>query len=293
MVKQFVNNVSALIENDPQTVLVLSGIRQFSFRNVMEKYPERAFDIGIMEDAAAGVAAGLAASGMIPFLHTWAPFLIERAYEQLKIDFGTQGLQGNFISAGASYDLTNFGESHYCPADVPILKQINNMEIVIPGTAEEFSKLLMESYNDGNPTYYRLSEQVNGKSYDVSFGKATVIKKGTKGTIIAVGPMLDIILSAAESLDVTILYYTTIEPFDVDTLKENLSGNKIIICEPYNKGAFLTDIIQEMNGEGLKIEFIGFEKTKNCKLGSFEENKSYWGIDNQSVEKRLKNFLSK
>lgn len=291
MVKQFVNDVSDLIERDPKTVLVLSGIRQFSFRNVMEKYPQRAFDIGIMEDSAVSVAAGISASGMIPFLHTWAPFLIERAYEQLKLDFGTQSLQGNFISAGASYDLTDFGESHYCPADVPILKQISHMEIVIPGTAREFGRLLTESYNDGKPTYYRLSDQVNERSYEVEFGKAAIIRRGTQGTVIAVGPMLDIILSAAEDLDVTILYYTTVEPFDVETLKENLSGDKILICEPYNKGAFLPDIIQGLPGEKIKIEFIGFDKADECKLGSFNENKSGWGLNHKTIRKRLQSFL--
>lgn len=291
MMSQFTRDVSGLIEKDSKTVLLLSGIRQFSFREVMGKYPKRAFDIGIMEDGAVSVAAGLSASGLIPFLHTWAPFLVERTYEQLKLDFGAQGLQGNFISAGASYDLADFGESHYCPADVPILKQIRNMEIIVPGTAGEFSRLLAECYNDGKPTYYRLSERVNERSYEVSFGKAVVIQKGNRGTIIAVGPMLDRILNVAESMDVTILYYTTVEPFDTETLQQNLSGDKIMICEPYNSGAVLPDIIHALSGEKIKTQCMGFDKAMGCRLGTYDENLTGWELDRQSIEKRLQRFL--
>lgn len=291
MVSRFVKEVSDLIEKDPRTVLLLSGIRQFSFREVMGKYPERAFDIGIMEDCAVSVAAGLSASGLIPFLHTWAPFLVERTYEQLKLDFGAQGLQGNFISAGASYDLTDFGESHYCPADVPILKQIDNMEIIVPGTAEEFGRLLAGAYDDGKPTYYRLSDRTNEKSYEVSFGKAVVIQKGSRGTVIAVGPMLDIIAKAAEDVDVTILYYTTVEPFDTDTLKANLAGDKVMICEPYNSGAVLPDVMRGLSEERIKTECLGFDKTEFCRLGSYHDNESRWGFDSRTVRRRLQDFL--
>lgn len=291
MVSRFVKEVSDLIEKDPRTVLLLSGIRQFSFREVMGKYPKRAFDIGIMEDCAVSVAAGISASGLIPFLHTWAPFLVERTYEQLKLDFGAQDLQGNFISAGASYDLTDFGESHYCPADVPILKQIPRMEIIVPGTAEELGRLLVGTYDDGKPTYYRLSDQANERSYEVSFGKAEVIRRGSRGTVIAVGPMLDIILNAAEDSDVTILYYTTVEPFDIDTLKANLSGDKIMICEPYNSGAVLPDVIHGLSKEKIKTECLGFDKTEFCKLGRFHENEGRWGFDSRTVKKRLQDFL--
>ena len=76
MIDRFVRVLEEILAKDGRSALVLSGIRQYSFRKSMEKYPERVFDIGIMESTAVGFAAGLAAAGMIPFFHLLAPFFI-------------------------------------------------------------------------------------------------------------------------------------------------------------------------------------------------------------------------
>ena len=157
------------------------------------------------------MAAGLALSGMIPVVHTIAPFLVERAFEQLKIDFGYQGLGGNFISVGASYDYPKLGCTHHCPGDVAILKTIPNMEIFVPGHPDEFDKQFWNNYERTTPKYFRLSEQSNKTSY-----ASTIIKKGTRGEVVATGPMLDRVKEACNDLDVTIFYKTRIFPFPTD-----------------------------------------------------------------------------
>lgn len=291
MFQRFAKEMKAILKEEENSILILMGIRQYTFKESKESCPQRVIDIGIMEPAAVGMAAGMAAKGLNPFLHTWSPFLIERAYEQLKLDFGCQNLGGNFIGAGASYDLTAYGDSHYCPSDVPILKQIKNMQIVVPGTADEFAVLFRAAHNNGCPTYYRLSESVNDKSNTVEFGKASVLKKGECATIIVVGPMLNYILSIADDYDVTVLYYTTIVPFDRETLRENISGNRVMIVEPYNKGAILSEVAEALSGYHLKIEMIGFETNSVCNLGEYSENISDWGFDMTAVRLKLEKLL--
>ena len=239
MNQKITSAIGKIIVDNENTVLVLCGIAMYSFNEYSKFCPERVINIGIMEQTAIGMAAGMSANGIIPFVYTWSPFLVERAYEQLKLDFGCQKLSGNFIGLGGSYDLTAFGDSHYCPADVTILNQIRNMQIVVPGTEEEFQLLLGQAYDNGFPTYYRVSTQRNFKSREVMFGKAEVIKVGTKATIIAVGPILDLVFEVVADYDVTILYYTTVAPFDIETFKENFVGDRIMICEPYNSGVIL------------------------------------------------------
>lgn len=291
MIQSFAEEMKAILKEDENSILILMGIGRYIFKESKEDSPERVMDIGIMEPAAMGIAAGMAAKGLIPFLYTWAPFLIERAYEQLKLDFGCQNLGGNFIGAGASYDLAAFGDSHYCPSDVPILKQIRNMQIVVPGTADEFAALFRAAYNNGCPTYYRLSDRVNDKSNAVEFGKAAVLRKGARATIIAAGPMLHDILPIAESYDVTVLYYTTIAPFDRETLRENIVGNRVMIVEPYNKGVILEEVVEALPGYPLKIETIGFETNSVCNLGEYSENISDWGFDKDTVKLKLERLL--
>lgn len=291
MVKRFAEELRKIIRTDKNSVLILMGIGRFMFRESMECYPQRVIDVGIMEPAAVGMAAGMSAMGMIPFLYTWSPFLVERAYEQLKLDFGDQNLGGNFIGAGASYDLTAFGDSHYCPADVPILKQIRNMQIVVPGTAEEFAILFRDAYNNNCPTYYRVTSQMNEMSFAVNFGRANVVRKGSRATVIVVGPILSYILPVVEQYDVTVLYYTTVVPFDRETLQNNVSENRIMICEPYNKGGILGDVLEALPDHFLKVEMIGFEKDRVCNLGKYSENVSDWRWDSDTVRKKIEKLL--
>lgn len=291
MINRFAETLKNILKSDEKSVLILMGIGRYMFKECMEYCPQRCFDIGVMESTAVGMAAGLSAMGLIPFLYTWSPFLVERSYEQLKLDFGSQKLRGNFIGAGASYDLTAFGDSHYCPADVPILKQIKNMQIVAPGTADEFEILFNEAYNNDSPTYYRLSNQSNQKSYSVAFGKAHIIQKGSKCTVLVIGPMLNYIIPFIHEYDMTILYYTTIVPFDGETLKNNVAGNRILILEPYNKGAVLGDVLEALSGNFVKIEMIGNEKDARCNLGGFTENYKNWGWDQNTIRMKLEKLM--
>ena len=138
MRKQLVKTVSDILEKDPRVVLLLGDIGVYGFREAFEKYPKRVYNIGILEQASVGLAAGLALEGMIPIFHTIAPFMVERALEQLKVDFGYQGLGGNFISVGGSYDYASLGATHHCPGDVQILKTIPGAQIFVPGHPIEF-----------------------------------------------------------------------------------------------------------------------------------------------------------
>ena len=96
MRKQFVSTVEKLLELDNKLSLLLGDIGVFGFRNSLKVNPSRVYNIGILEQSTIGLAAGLSKTGIIPIVHTIAPFMVERAYEQLKIDFGYQKLSEIF-----------------------------------------------------------------------------------------------------------------------------------------------------------------------------------------------------
>ena len=103
--------------------------------------------------------------------------------------------------------------------------------------------------------------------------------------------MLDYILPAAEEYDVTVLYYTTVVPFDRETLRKYISGHRIMIAEPYHKGAVLGEVVEALSGYPLKIELIGFEVDSVCSLGEYSENISDWGFDQITVKRKLEKLL--
>ncbi len=290
--EQFIYTTKELLNNDDKTALVLAGISMASFEDEFKKYPNRVINAGICEQAVVGFAAGLSISGMIPIVHTIAPFLVERAYEQLKIDFGYQKLRGNFITTGASLDYSSFGATHQCPADIALLRQIPDFEIIIPGSADEFKQLYLKTYSDNYPTYFRLSRDENKTSYNVEFKKANVIKKGNKAVVIAIGPMLDMVLKSLEDMDVTILYYTTIYPFDSETLIQNASSKKILICEPFYIGS-ITDLITDcLNNEQIMIKEIGIKKQFAEKYGYTKEHYKNMGITEENIRLTVEQMIN-
>ena len=257
MRQQFTATVTALEEKDERVILLLNDIGVWAFRHLKAQYPNRVHNLGILEQASIGVSAGLALTGYVPIFHTIAPFIVERGYEQLKDDFGYQNLNGNFVSVGGSFDYSALGMTHYCPGDVGALMQIPNMQIVLPGTAREMDHLVMEAYDNGSPTYFRLSESSNMVEHDVSFAQAIVVKRGTKATVVVVGTMLSAVMEAVADLDVTVLYYTTVRPFDRKTLLQNLPTNKILLCEPYYTGALTTEIVMTCRDNPVRLDFVG------------------------------------
>jgi transketolase len=291
MRKQLVTTVESILESNKNSVLLLGDIGVFGFRKSFDRYPTRVYNIGILEQTTIGLAAGLSKTNLIPIVHTIAPFLVERAYEQLKVDFGYQELNGNFISIGSSYDYASLGPTHHCPGDVPILKNIPNMQNIVPGNSDEFDFLFNKSYDNGKPTYYRLSEYENKYKVNIEANKATLIRTGSKATIICIGNMLDRVLEACEDEDVTILYYTTISPFDCELLSENFNEN-IIICEPYYEGSLNYEINKTFLNKNHKILNIGVPHKFLTNYGKKEEHDIEIGLDMISIREKIKNFIN-
>lgn len=293
MRRQFTKTMTDLTHQNENVIVLLNDIGVWAFRHLKAEYPNRVHNLGIMEQASIGIAAGLSMIGYIPFFHTIAPFIAERGYEQLKDDFGYQNINGNFVSVGASFDYSKMGMTHNCPAEVGALMQIPNMQIVLPGTALEEDILIKSAYDNGSPTYFRLAEKSNSIEHAVKFGKANVIKTGSRATVIAVGNMLDNVLQAAQAEDVTILYYTTLRPFDAETLRQTAPNEKILLCEPYYSGALLYDIWQAFEGKPLQIELVGMAHEVVHTYGTYEENLRYFEMTAENISEKLRCLLDK
>ena len=296
MRQQFVTTLFEVMKQDDRVVLLLGDIGVHGFKNVFAELPKRIYNIGILEQTTIGAAAGLAIRGLVPVVHTIAPFLVERAYEQLKDDFGYQELNGNFVSVGASYDYAGLGCTHHCPGDVGILKNIPNMDIIVPGTAKEFDTLFKAAYQKNNPTYYRLSETSNTTDQKVVFGKGLIVKKGKMATIIAVGPMLQKVMDATADMDMTVLYYTTIAPFDSGLIRKVMKtqpNQHVIICEPYYEGVLAFDVASALAPKQAKIDHIGVPHKFLNNYGTVTENDKGLGLDTAGIRKKVLAFLKK
>ena len=289
MRQQMGQTITELMNDDKRLVAVLADISTGYFDGVSDT--GRVINVGIMEQTMTSVAAGLALEGFIPILHSITPFLVERPFEQIKDDFCYQGLGGNFISIGASYDYSIEGMTHHGAGDVQILRSLPGMQIIVPGTASEFDCLLRETYANGSPTYFRLSETINPVAYPVRFTKLEVMQRGTQATVIAVGPALSYTQPAVREMDVTLLYCTTVAPFDAETLRAANQSNRIILVEPYYQGVLVPDISAALSRTPVAIEAIGFPHIVQSHYGAARQHDATAGLTPEGIRQRIEDFL--
>ena len=169
-----------------------------------------------------------------------------------------------------------------------VIKAIPGCEFVAPGSAKQFISLFNESYRDGRPTFFRVSDHPNTEyDVDVEFGKANVIKKGSKATVVAVSVMLDEVMKVCADMDVTVLYYTTLEPFDHKTLAENCESGKVLIVEPEYEGSLLYDVFKALSGKPVRAESVAFPREIFRNYGTYDEKMNYYGLTESEINRKL------
>lgn len=292
MRRAFLGRVADMIRNEPDTTFFTVDIGMWAIRDVLRDFPERCTNVGIYEDGMFSIAAGMSRRGLVPTIFGIQPYLIERTLEQIKMDFAYQKCGVNVIGTGAAVDYPKYGYSHYCAEDVQLIKMIPGCEFIAPGNAKEFLSLFNQTYRDGHPTFFRVSDHPNTKyDIDVKFGKANVIQSGKEATVIAVSVTLDMVMEACKDKDVTVLYYTTLEPFDKETLSLNCESGKVLIVEPEYKGSLDYDVIDALSGKRIKIERVGFPREIFRNYGTYDEKMNFYKITKDEISFKLNELL--
>lgn len=292
MRKAMIESVTDFIRKDDNSALLLVDIGVWAFRDILKDFPERVKNIGIFEDGMVSVAAGLSLQGIVPTIYGITPFIVERALEQIKLDFIYQGIGGNLITTGAAYDFSTLGYSHFCAEDIRVLKALNELEIVTPGSGSEFKKIFDKTKDNGKLTYFRLTDHPNTYEVDIEFGKANIIKRGKKATIVVFAEMLDAVIEATRDFDVNVVYYTTVNPFDVDTLRSVENTGKIVVVEPFYEGSMVDDVVFALKGKPLVIESIGVPRKVLRDYGTKKEKDELYGLTAKEIRNKLTQFCN-
>jgi len=281
-----------VFERDDDVALVMADISLDYLRPAVEHDPRRAINVGIMEQSAVGVAAGFALEGYHPIVHTLAPFLAERPLEQIKVDFGYQGLGGLFISAGASYDYGESGGTHHAGGDVQALGSIPRIEVLVPGSPAEAGQLVRSTYANGRPTYLRTSTVENDEAVELAPGGLTVVRRGTELTVIAAGPFLSRTLAALDGIDATVLYATTLVPLDAETLaREAAPAHEVVLVEPVYEGTTAGQVAAALAHRPTRLLSIGVPRRFLKRYGTAEQHDAELGLDAGAIRERIRAFL--
>ncbi|MGO8874307.1 MAG: transketolase family protein [Acidimicrobiales bacterium] len=290
---QFVTTMTELLERDKRTALVLADISADRFLPAARRHPGRVVNVGIREQTMIGVAAGLSLAGLRPVVHSYASFLVERPFEQIKLDLGHQDLGAVLVSIAGSYDASGEGRTHQSPADVALLDTIPGFTVHLPGHAAEVDALLRQAVAGNGRVYLRLSERSNHQPWHGAgaAGGMTVVRAGSLGTVIAVGPLLDPVLAATELWDVTVLYASTIRPFDSATLLGTLGRPDVVMAEPLLRGTSLGPLSAALAHIPHRLLPLGVADVELRRYGTPGQHAAAHGLDARGIREAVGAFL--
>lgn len=283
---RFYATMADLLQADPAAALVLADIGP---TRLAEGTPaaDRVINVGIREQAMVGVAAGLAMAGLRPFVHTYAPFLVERPYEQVKLDLSHQDLGAVLVSIGASFDATGEGRTHQSPADVALLSALPGWRLHTPGHPDEAEAIVRAAATTRDRQYVRLSTQVNAEPYPAD-GSIHVLHPGGTTLVLAIGPALAAARAASAGLDVTLAYTCTPFPLDRTVLRALVDQHeRLVVAEPYLEGTTAPEVADTVRGRAVDVEYVGVGRDEQRRYGTPTDHARLHGLDAAGIRARL------
>lgn len=266
-------------------------------------FPERHIDCGIAECNMVGVAAGIAATGKVPFASSFAMFAAGRAFEQIRNSVGYPKLNVKIGATHASISVGEDGATHQCNEDIALMRTIPGMVVINPADDVEAKAAVQAAYEHAGPVYLRFGRAAvpvinDNPEYKFELGKAVTLKEGTDVTIIASGLPVSECLAAAEKLaadgiSAAVINMHTIKPLDEAAVVEAASKTgKIVTVEEHSVigglGSAVCDVVAQK--APAKVLKIGVNDVYGESGPAAELIKKY-GLDAESIYRKVKDFV--
>ncbi len=297
MRERFAQVAGELVGTNERLAVLLADLSEGLFEQARRAHPTRVINVGIREQLLISVAGGMALAGVRPIAHSFAPFLVERPFEQIKLDLCHQGVGAVLVSAGASYDISSGGRTHQAPGDVALLATLPDFTIHVAGHPDEAEAHLRAAVAGSGLVYLRLSNQSNTRALLPDNGRAGPIirlRQGNTGAVLAVGPSADAVLAATDGLDVTVLYTGTVRPFDARGLRAALPDGcerSVVIVEPYLAGTSVACVNDALLDVPHRVLGLGVGRAELRNYGTPKQHAIAHGLDGAGIRRALVSFL--
>lgn len=270
-----------------------------------EAYPDRFFDVGIAEMNMAAMAAGISTTGMIPFVNTFACFMVLRcgdpirsliSYTKLNVK-----LAGTYAGLSDSYD----GASHHSILDIAFMRALPNMVVISPADGEEIKAATAAAVQQKGPVYLRIHRNEcpdipEADSQPFVLGKGKVLKDGKDITLVATGYMVHRAMEAARKLEdqgvsARVVNIHTVKPLDTELLEKCAKETGgIVVAEEHSIHGGLGGAVAEAVGSlyPVPIEFVGVKDTF-AESGDYQALLEKYGLTASHIERAAVEVLKK
>lgn len=291
---QFAATVTDLLDERGDLALVWAEISGQFLRDAVRRHPDRVVNVGIREQLLVNVGAGMALAGLRPVVHTIGSFLVERGFEQVKLGFAHQGVGGVLVGSGGSFDVSSGGRTHQSPGDVALLDTVPGMHVHAPGSAAETDAVLRRAVAGTGSHYVRVVEQVNDATFPAD-GRLHVVRRGRGATVVVLGPVLDAALAATAGRDVSVLYSSTVRPFDATTLAAVVGAQaapEVVLVEPWLAGTSARVVADALRDRPHRLLSLGVARTELRRYGTPADHVAAHGLDASGLRRSIDSFLA-
>jgi len=268
------------------------------------EFPERFFDCGIAEQNMVGIAAGLAASGKIPFASTFAVFAPGRCFDQIRMSVAQPGLNVKLVASHSGISVGEDGTSHQSIEDLALIGSLPGFTVIVPADAIETAQAVRTAAASYGPFYIRLCRPklplVYDEGYHFALGKAVTMRQGRDATIIAIGLMVKVALEAAQNLeregiDCRVLNMSTLKPIDeAAIIQAATETGAIVTAEEHLEHGGLGSAVARVvaRHQPVPMEFVAIKDTY-AKSGKPAELFERYGLTAKDIERGVRSVIAR
>lgn len=279
MRKIFINTLIELARKDKDIILITPDMGFSVLEPFFEEFPDRSINCGIAEQNAVSIASGLALMGKKPYVYTIIPFLVGRAYEQVRLDVAYMNTNVKLVGIGAGFTYGAAGATHHAIEDIGLMRGLPNMTVCCPGDNNEAEQIIRASVENNKPMYIRIGRHNRGvfNISKIKIGKASVIEKGEDIAVITTSNMLPEGFDYCNNLKKQgkkpyLISMHTIKPLDKNIILELVEkGVAIHTLEEHSiiggLGSSVAEVIAE-SGKGITFKRIGISDEFSHYIGS-------------------------
>lgn len=267
-----------------------------------KEFPDRFFNVGIAEQDLMTTAAGLACTGKIPFVSTFAVFASGRAWEQVRNTICYSNLNVKIAATHGGITVGEDGASHQALEDVALMRSIPHMTVIVPADAEETKQAIKFASEYKGPVYIRIARSnlpnIFDKNYVFDYKKAQIIKEGTDVTLITNGETLVETIDCAtilseNGINAEIINVPVVKPIDSETIiKSAQKTNRVITIENHSVIGGLGSCVCEVLSENypVKINRIG-TNDEFGQSGTAKELMAHYGLNAEKLAEKITGLL--
>jgi len=299
----FLTSLITLAENDDRIALLTGDLGFGVVEKFENKFPDRFWNCGVAEQSMIGIAAGLAKSGMLPFVYSIANFPTFRCLEQIRNDVCYHNLPVTIVSVGAGLGYGTLGYTHHGIEDIAAMRSLPNISIYSPSDPVDVTEVLARICEHPSPTYLRLGKNGEPKIEQLTKnsmpGSIRELTGGSDLTILATGTITENCVRVAQALktqgfEIQVISIAQVEPLNTNFLLPLISSAKVLIVEEHVKrGGFAAALFEAFNEHRYtpEVDRLFVKESMISEIGTQEFLRGLSGLDKAGITAKCLEIL--